>query len=735
MPYSQNLIDDFHSTTLNTTTLWTTPNGATGITAGGSTLTEASSTAYPAIKSIPRYDLTGGILAIQLSQSGTASANSQWFIECVDASGNGVGVEADPLNATWSADNDGSAVAGTPTKITTTFWTTPWVNGQWVGLGMTGSTMFFYKSVDTQTWTEIGHYTVSGTFNKNSVSLQLTTGLLTGTSTWATILDNASFFTLANIQPALGSNRRRPVKLPRGHGRIGSPVPTAQIVVTTNPPIQPARARVRGLRIFRGRAAGPVPAQIIVPPAYPPQSVRTRLRGLRIFRGRAAAPLADQGYPAQPSSPRRRLGFLRRRPAAVAPVPPQVVVPPVYPPAPVRVRVRGLRLFRGRQAAPAPDQNAVPAVGVRKINRWGLKARPRLSAPPIDQLIVGQQSTRRRFGFRRPGRIGQVVPPQATPAPPAYPPAPVRTRLRFLRIFRGRAAAPVPAQVSVLAPGIVLQAVRTRLRGLRIFRGRAAAPVPGQIVVAPPAYVPGGVRRVIRGLRIFRARAAGPVPGQIVVAQASYVPASVRRVVRALWPRRRQPAAPPIEQGAPPATSHGHAHPMMARRGRMAGPPVPQIVPPPAYPPAPVKARARGLFGRRGKASVHVSAQAAPPVGTHAQNARRRPWGIRLGRPKTAAPVPPQIVIIPPVFPPAMTRVKKRFGKLFRGSARWTPTAPLVVAPRTPTVTVDLARNAASVDLSRVTATSELGRSTTSVDLTRTILTVDLSRVSVTVTL
>lgn len=82
-----------------------------------------------------------------------------------------------------------------------------------------------------------------------------------------------------------------------------------------------------------------------------------------------------------------------------------------------------------------------------------------------------------------------------------------------------------------------------------------------------------------------------------------------------------------------------------------------------------------------------------------------------------------------------MTRVKQRFARLMRGVARFTPLAPLVVAPRTPTLTVDLARALGVADLSRPVAVADLSRSAAIADLTRTAATADLTRPSVLVAL
>jgi hypothetical protein len=167
-------------------------------------------------------------------------------------------------------------------------------------------------------------------------------------------------------------------------GEAWTPVP-AQVIVTATPfPPQPERARpegaalvpgphhrprpgpgpcrpgvpaadgavrIRGLRLFRPRAAVRVPGQgdlLVVS-----QPSRLRFRGLRVRGHQAVPPTADQLAPAG-QRPRLRLPRLARG-RTVNPAPAQIVVTPsAYPPLSVRTRLRGLRLARGRQPLLCP---------------------------------------------------------------------------------------------------------------------------------------------------------------------------------------------------------------------------------------------------------------------------------------------------------------------------------------------------------------------------------------------
>ncbi|NUS53826.1 MAG: hypothetical protein HOV66_03035, partial [Streptomycetaceae bacterium] len=251
--------------------------------------------------------------------------------------------------------------------------------------------------------------------------------------------------------PPNGEQRRRLLAAPRqirGGGRISTPI-RSQI----NPPFpfngikQPRQ--LRGKLARRGECWMPVPAQVVVAaPTWPPQPVRPRLRGLRLFRDRIAGPIPDQAGP--PPGVRCRVRGLRQRARTetVTPVPAQVTfTPPAYPPQPVRTRLRGLRLFRGRAAAPVPAQVTVapPAYvpqAVRPRLKWLRLFRARAAAPPVDQLLAPPAPRSRVHGMApRRGHGAMPVPPQVAATPPAYPPRPSRPRLKGLRQSRGRAAA------------------------------------------------------------------------------------------------------------------------------------------------------------------------------------------------------------------------------------------------------------------------------------------------------
>lgn len=257
--------------------------------------------------------------------------------------------------------------------------------------------------------------------------------------------------------------------------------------------------------------------------------------------------------------------------------------------------------------------------------------------PGSGPAFVPGGSQRRRLVVPRTSRGGARV-SAPVPAPASVPGQPARTRLKVLRLARGRIAAPTPAQVVVVPPAYPPPSVRIRPRWLRFFRGRFAAPIPAQVVVVPPAYPPSNVRARVRGLRWFRGRSAGPVPPQVTVVPPPYAPAPMR--VRLKWPRwgRGRVTAPSPAQSFLPATPHGRPRVMAVRRTRVAAP-------------------------------------------------------------------PPTQAVAPPPYVPVFARAKSRLARIMRGAARFAAwpvsTTPPVVPPRTPTVTVDVARSTTTADLTR----------------------------------
>lgn len=260
------------------------------------------------------------------------------------------------------------------------------------------------------------------------------------------------------------------------------------------------------------------------PPAtvFPPNLEQRRrlLAAPRQLRGsgRVSTPVRQQVNPPFPvtaiKQPRQLRGKLARRGECWMPIPAQVIVAaPTYPPQPERERIKVLRQFRGRMTAPPLDQAPVPAPVHVRAKIFRARTRTEAVTPVPAQVVVN--------------------------APP-YPPQPVRTRLRGLRLFRPRAAAPVPAQVTVVPPTFVPLAVRARLRFAKIFRARAAAPPVDQLLAPPGPHVR------VRGIAPRRGHAAMPVPPQVTVAPPAYPVRPVRQRLKGLRQSRGHQAVMPV---------------------------------------------------------------------------------------------------------------------------------------------------------------------------------------------
>jgi hypothetical protein len=524
-------------------------------------------------------------------------------ITVTDTRGTVAGVSGDPGNehmlkvmvitgaeTAWGGDIDAaSSTSGLPSVTNVTTRANSWcfaVASDWAqaGPGTVGSGQ-----------TMIDEYDVAGQVTIHSWR-QTSTTPSSGTSVTSNLTAPLEQYNLLAIEirepaastvafpPSRQTRRVLPLGvLARERARVSTPV-RAQV----NPPFpvngikQPRR--LRGLNPRRGEAWLPVQPQVVVTaPTFPPLAVRERLKGLKLFRPRVAGPslTPSADYAAVASARPRRLPRLSRRGAVASPVPVQVApVAPSYPPQSWRAKVRGLRLFRPRTAGAVPAQSAGSPATTTRV-RPQLRVRGHVAGPPVPQAAVtppayppsGLRARLRGLRQTRP-RVASPVPAQTVLIAPAYPPQAVRTRPRGLRLPRGKAAAPLPAQTVVVPPGYPPQAVRTRLRGVRLFRGRTslplpahaqppaartprahprtpwsrrgktAAPVPGQVAVAPPAYPVRPVRLLLKGLRLGRGRSAMPVPPQIIVVAPKIVPVLTRLKLRALRLFRGHVATP-----------------------------------------------------------------------------------------------------------------------------------------------------------------------------------------------
>ncbi|QAY17139.1 chitosanase [Streptomyces phage Madamato] len=196
MTYIQTLIDNFNDNTLNTS-VWSAPD-MTGIVEQNQRLTLEAFSNYASIRSSAVFDISTGILGIKFDSYGTATDSVEAYFGIHDGSGRVIEVLATPIDGhlEWLVVGD-DALSFSNDVITDTTGLGPgWVADTWLGLGNFGAdgVIGLYKSTDGETWTEMGHCTVSGPFNKATTGLRLMSAVYSGSTTYTMSIDDASFW-------------------------------------------------------------------------------------------------------------------------------------------------------------------------------------------------------------------------------------------------------------------------------------------------------------------------------------------------------------------------------------------------------------------------------------------------------------------------------------------------------------------------------------------------------------
>jgi hypothetical protein len=197
VPYSRVLIDSFNSAAIDFADRWTVVQGP-GYSQSSGTLNMACVMDYPWITGKNHFRLSTGILAAQVTVTGTRTDGSEFYIGAQDAAGNGISAAAAPNGAYITFEPTGLATFNNEVKTDTTIGLgSSWANGDWWGIGNMGAdnVLRMYKSKNGQTWTEMARCTVGGTFDPTSVAISFKTGIWNGSTTDLTAkFDNASFW-------------------------------------------------------------------------------------------------------------------------------------------------------------------------------------------------------------------------------------------------------------------------------------------------------------------------------------------------------------------------------------------------------------------------------------------------------------------------------------------------------------------------------------------------------------
>jgi hypothetical protein len=211
--YTQTLYDGFPGTTLNSS-LWVTPLDTSGISVSGGSLKVKGLTGLEDVLVQTSFtrDLSTGIFALQLTQSGAGVNGTMWFLGIADnyVSMGGNAYEFQTFPAGGSGGGAGSwypwAFSGTDVSAATgasnILAPSVWVNGHWLGIGnynLNGNNdVHVYQSADAVTWTEIASWTVTGAINEAACGFYFGTNYDTGTSgtsTYLATIQNVSWFT------------------------------------------------------------------------------------------------------------------------------------------------------------------------------------------------------------------------------------------------------------------------------------------------------------------------------------------------------------------------------------------------------------------------------------------------------------------------------------------------------------------------------------------------------------
>jgi len=192
MTWVETLIDDFDDNSLDSTTIWEVSGVATETSQA---LHIQVTLSFPFVRTLKTHNMTNSLFAVKWNAgTGTATSSCRFGITATDPAGNDVYLVSEILTSNWAFGTNGAAtVTGTTTG---TGAGTSFTNGTWFGLGMLGSDNILhgYKSADGVTWTELGHVTVGGTFDKTQVRYRIQPGYFTSSEspTWACNIPEAA---------------------------------------------------------------------------------------------------------------------------------------------------------------------------------------------------------------------------------------------------------------------------------------------------------------------------------------------------------------------------------------------------------------------------------------------------------------------------------------------------------------------------------------------------------------
>lgn len=196
MTYTETIIDDFAGSSLDTGIWYDFETG--GVESGGN-FTFPTSTGYGQIVTTGTFNIKTGILAFQITNSGTATASCQVQMGVsTDDLANTIYLAMNIIGGSWSLYSGGDPTLAS--VVASGSLGASWTNGNWLGIGnVDGSNnIYVYSSSDKETWTQIGSAVVTPNgMDLTAVQFNIVNGYYTATEspTYKIVLGRASFFT------------------------------------------------------------------------------------------------------------------------------------------------------------------------------------------------------------------------------------------------------------------------------------------------------------------------------------------------------------------------------------------------------------------------------------------------------------------------------------------------------------------------------------------------------------
>lgn len=198
--WEQTVLDNFSSGSLDETK-WTLPDGPTGVSVSSGKLQIVAGTTYPMVSYInDDFDLSSGIIAAKLSQTGTLAGTELAFVGVDDGSGNSAYIQCTVADSSYALTAWGDTDLEDIVKVASEGFGSDWTAGHWLGIGnLTSGVLYWYSSTDGSSWTEIGHATIVSGMDTTTTRVWFMCGVDSGTSTWTFQIDDPSKWQLDEV--------------------------------------------------------------------------------------------------------------------------------------------------------------------------------------------------------------------------------------------------------------------------------------------------------------------------------------------------------------------------------------------------------------------------------------------------------------------------------------------------------------------------------------------------------